>query len=150
VPNIQRVVNAAFAPVMDGDIEARQAQYVPLEASRADHQEQPSVVALPCPSRTAQRFISPRSIEKSLPDAIGAYVHWLVTKSGWTVTERRIRETGAPRGASHLHLFRRFVSFGEDITRPTSKRSTRAASSTCSSAARRFTIARRSKRCARR
>jgi ATP-dependent exoDNAse (exonuclease V) beta subunit len=119
VPNIQRVVNAAFGPVMDGDIESRQAQYVPLEASRPDHQAQPSVVVLPVPEPYWNRFISPRSIEKSLPDAIGAYVHWLVTKSGWTVTERPDPKQRVPLEARHICiLFRRFLSFGEDITRP--------------------------------
>ena len=45
-------------------------------------------------------------------------------------------------------LFRRFRSFGDDVTRPTCARSRRAASRTCSSAAARSTSARRSRRCA--
>src|SRR4029078_2715189 len=88
VPNIQRVVNAAFEPVMDGDEQARQARYVPLETSRVDHDAQPSVVVLPVPEPYAHRFIAARAIEQSLPDAVGAYIHWLVTKSGWRVTQR--------------------------------------------------------------
>ena len=48
-PNIQRVINAAFAPVMTGDPDALQADYVPLEPFRADPAEQPSVVVLPVP-----------------------------------------------------------------------------------------------------
>src|SRR5439155_15303908 len=35
-PNIQRAINAAFAPVMTGDPEMLQAAYVPLEACRPD------------------------------------------------------------------------------------------------------------------
>ena len=35
------------------------------------------------------RFVAAREIERSLPDAVGAYVEWLVRHSGWTVTERR-------------------------------------------------------------
>jgi len=118
VENLQRVINAAFAPVMDGDADTRQARYVPLERSRADHPDQPSVVVLPVPRPYAQRFISSRAIEESLPDAVGAYVEWLVTQSNWMVTERRDPDRRVPIEARHICLlFRRFVSYGEDITR---------------------------------
>jgi ATP-dependent exoDNAse (exonuclease V) beta subunit len=116
VPNIQRVVNAAFEPVMDGDVEGLQARYMALEPSRSDHPGQPSVVALPVPRPYGQKYIAAREIEASLPDAVGAYVDWLVRESGWTVTERR--HGRVPLEARHVCiLFRRFVSFGEDITR---------------------------------
>jgi ATP-dependent exoDNAse (exonuclease V) beta subunit len=119
VENLQRAVNAAFAPVMDGSVETRQARYVPLERSRADHPDQPSLVALPVPRPYAQRFIAARAIEESLPDAVGAYVEWLVKHSGWTVTERRDPAARLPIEARHICiLFRRFVSYGEDVTRP--------------------------------
>ena len=118
VPNIQRVVNASFAPVMDGDREALQAQYMALEPSRADHPGQPSVVVLPVPRPYGVRYLAAREIEASLPDAIGAYVDWLIRSSGWTVTERRDPQRRVPLEARHVCiLFRRFVSFGEDITR---------------------------------
>jgi ATP-dependent exoDNAse (exonuclease V) beta subunit len=118
VENLQRVINAAFAPVMDGDADTRQARYVPLERSRADHPDQPSVVVLPVPRPYAQRFVSARAIEESLPDAVGAYVEWLVTQSGWTVTERRDSSKRVKLESRHICLlFRRFVSYGEDITR---------------------------------
>jgi ATP-dependent exoDNAse (exonuclease V) beta subunit len=119
VPNIQRIVNCAFAPVMDGNATTLQAGYVPLEASRDDHPGQPSVVALPVPYPYSQRFITARKIEESLPDAVGAYVGWLVNESGWTVTERRAPATRVPLEARHICiLFRRFLSYGEDVTRP--------------------------------
>jgi ATP-dependent helicase/nuclease subunit A len=118
VQNLQRVINAAFAPVMDGNVDTRQARYVPLEPSRDDHGEQPSVVVLPVPRPYTQRFISARAIEESLPDAVGAYVEWLVTQSGWMVTERREPGKRVRIAARHICiLFRRFVSYGEDITR---------------------------------
>jgi ATP-dependent exoDNAse (exonuclease V) beta subunit len=118
VPNIQRVVNAAFAPLMDGDRDTHQAQYVALEPDREDHPGQPSVVVLPVPEPYGQRFIAAREIEACLPDAVGAYVDWLVNKSGWTVTERHAPGQRVPLEARHICiLFRRFVSFGEDITR---------------------------------
>jgi ATP-dependent helicase/nuclease subunit A len=118
VENLQRVINAAFAPIMDGNVDTRQAHYVPLEPARADHPDQPSVVALPVPRPYAQRFISTRAIEESLPDAVGAYVEWLVTQSGWAVTERRDSSKRVKLESRHICiLFRRFVSYGEDITR---------------------------------
>jgi len=117
VPNIQRVVNAAFAPVMDGDAEALQARYMPLEASRPDT-AQPSVVALPVPKPYGRYSVAAMEIEKSLPGAIGAYVDWLVNNSGWTVTERRHPDRRIALEPRHICLlFRRFVSYGEDITR---------------------------------
>jgi ATP-dependent helicase/nuclease subunit A len=119
VPNIQRAVNAAFEPLMNGDVEGRQANYVPLEQARDESPEQPSIVALPVPEPYGQRYIAAREIERSLPDAVGAYVEWLVTRSGWTVTERRQPSRRVPLQARHICiLFRRFVSYGEDITRP--------------------------------
>ena len=117
VPNIQGAVNFGFSTVMDGDVESMQAHYVPLEASRADT-PQPSVVALPVPRPYGRYSVSAMEIEKSLPAAIGAYVEWLVTRSGWTVTERRNPELRVPLEPRHICLlFRRFVSYGEDITR---------------------------------
>ena len=117
VPNIQRAVNFAFSTVMDGDAESMQAHYVPLEASRIDT-PQPSVIALPVPRPYGRYSVSNMEIEKSLPSAVGAYVEWLVTRSGWTVTERRNPELRIPLEPRHICLlFRRFVSYGEDITR---------------------------------
>ena len=119
VPGIQRMVNAAFAPVMDGDREALQARYMPLEPSRSDHPGQPAVVVLPVPRPYGHRYVAAREIEASLPDAVGAYIDWLVNRSGWTVTERRDPRLRVPIEARHVCiLFRRFVSFGEDVTRP--------------------------------
>jgi ATP-dependent exoDNAse (exonuclease V) beta subunit len=91
---------------------------VGLEPVREDHSGQPSVVVLPVPAPYGQRFIAAREIERCLPDAVGAYVDWLVKKSGWTVTERHAPGRRVPVEARHICiLFRRFVSFGEDITR---------------------------------
>jgi ATP-dependent exoDNAse (exonuclease V) beta subunit len=87
-PNIQRVINAAFAPVMTGDPHALQADYVPLQPFRSDSAEQPSVVVLPVPEPYGTRRLSNAAIEESLPDAVGAYIDWLINKSGWKVAER--------------------------------------------------------------
>jgi len=87
-PNIQRAINAAFEPVMKGDPETLQASYVPLEPFRTDPEQQPSVVVLPVPEPYGYRRLSNVAIEKSLPDAVGAFVDWLVNDSGWKVAER--------------------------------------------------------------
>jgi ATP-dependent exoDNAse (exonuclease V) beta subunit len=117
VPNIQRAVNAAFAPVMDGDADGLQARYTPLAPSRSDT-EQPSVVALPVPKPYGRYSVAAMEIEKSLPKAVGAYVEWLVNTSRWTVTERRRPSERVPLLPRHICLlFRRFVSYGEDLTR---------------------------------
>ena len=118
VPEIQACVNAAFAPVMTGDETTLQADYVPLTPYRAALRNQPAVVALPVPEPYGLRHISMISVERSLPDAVGAFVEWIVTQSTWKVTDRRGAE---PEGVQARHicvLFRRFLSFGEDMTQP--------------------------------
>ena len=136
-PNIQRAINTAFAPSMTGDPEMLQAEYVPLEPFRSDSQEQPSVVVLPVPEPYGYRRVSNAAIEKSQPDAVGAFIDWLINESGWKVAERPAALTAAlaptaalgfmpgetehlvPIQARHICLlFRRFVSFQEDMTRP--------------------------------
>ncbi len=118
VPGIQAFVNSAFEPVMTGDEFTLQAEYVRLDRDRPPLDHQPSIVALPVPEPYARRYVSGRSIEQSLPDAVGAFVHWIVKDSGWKVTER---SGEAPVAVSAKHiclLFRRFVSWESDVTRP--------------------------------
>ncbi len=119
VPHLQRFVNAAFSRSMTGDATLRQAAYVELGPHRGQPPAQPSVIALPVPEPYGVRHISGAAIERSLPDAVGAFVHWLLRESGWTVTERRSGDTRVPIEARHVCvLFRRFVSWGRDVTRP--------------------------------
>jgi ATP-dependent helicase/nuclease subunit A len=118
VPGIQACVNAAFAPVMTGDAFTLQAEYVPLSPFRPDTKNQPAVVALPVPEPYGSRNISAVAIEKSLPDATGAFIDWLVNESRWKVTERT-GDKPVPIAARHICiLFRRFISFGDDVTMP--------------------------------
>jgi ATP-dependent exoDNAse (exonuclease V) beta subunit len=136
-PNIQRAINAAFEPVMTGDGDGLQAAYVPLEPFRQESTAQPSMVVLPVPEPYGYRRVANVAIEKSLPDAVGAFIDWLIADSGWEVAERpaatkvSLAPTTArgfrpgemehlvPIQARHICLlFRRFVSFGEDMTRP--------------------------------
>jgi ATP-dependent exoDNAse (exonuclease V) beta subunit len=118
VPDVQAFVNAAFAPVMTGDELTLQAPHVPLARSRPALPDQPAIVALPVPAPYATRYVSGAAIDKSLPGAVGAMVDWIVSQSGWKVTER----TGTapvPVAAKHVCLlFRRFVSWQTDVTRP--------------------------------
>ena len=118
VPGIQACVNAAFEPVMTGDPFTLQAEYVPLTPFRGDTKNQPAVLALPVPEPYGTRNISAVAIEKSLPDATGAFIDWLLSSSGWRVTERT-GDAPVPIAARHVCiLFRRFISFGEDVTMP--------------------------------
>ena len=120
VPEIQQAVNAAFAPVLGGADEATPFRYVALAPFRASTPTQPAVIALPVPAPYGDfRKIVDWRIEDSLPDVIGAWIEWLVTKSGWTVTERERPTDRVPVEPRHVCvLFRRFKSFGEDLTRP--------------------------------
>src|SRR5881296_3620530 len=117
VPQIQEVVNAAFAPRLDG---GSQARYVPLAPFRSGVESQPALVALPVPAPYGDyRTIVRWKIEECLPDAVAAFVEWLVRESGWTVTERERPGERVPLRARHVCLlFRRFRSFRTDVTHP--------------------------------
>ena len=117
-PNLQRTVNAGFEAAMVEDADTLQAGYIPLSPSRTPIGTQPSVVALAVPRPYGRRNISAMAIEQSLPDAVGAFIDWLVHDSGWTVTTRQDPATPVPVQPGHVCiLFRRFVSFGTDVTR---------------------------------
>ncbi|MGC4081400.1 MAG: UvrD-helicase domain-containing protein [Vicinamibacterales bacterium] len=120
-PAIQRVVNAAFEPVMTGDRQTLQAQYVALSPHRDEPAGQPSVVALPVPEPYGKRHVAGYAIDASLPDAVGAFVAWLIDESGWTVS-RRVGPNALPieepiTARDICILFRRFLHFGQDVTR---------------------------------
>ncbi|HEX6463532.1 MAG TPA: UvrD-helicase domain-containing protein, partial [Vicinamibacterales bacterium] len=113
VPEIQAFVNAAFAPVMNGDAATLQAAYVPLTRHRHPIAGQPALVALPVPEPYGTRQVSAIKIEQSLPDAIGGFVDWIIADSGWKADGgQRIQAKDV------CILFRRFLSFGEDVTQP--------------------------------
>ncbi len=118
-PAIQRLVNEAFAATMKGGDDGSQASYVALEPFRDDPVGRPAVVALPVPRPYSDwgKVVGFR-IDESLPDAVGAFVDFLITKSGWTITERERPELQVPIEARHICLlFKRFQNFGEDKTR---------------------------------
>jgi ATP-dependent exoDNAse (exonuclease V) beta subunit len=119
VPEIQEAVNAAFARVM-ADESSTQAHYVPLAPYRRGIETQPAVVALPVPKPFSEwGKITNWMIDDSLPDAVGAFIDWLINQSGWTVTERDCPGVRVPIEARHVCLlFRRFRYYFNDVTRP--------------------------------
>jgi len=117
-PAIQGAVNAAFEAVMTGNAAGTQARYVALEPDRKALPDQPAIVALPVPRPYGDwGRVTDIAIELSLPDAVGAFVEWLIHHSGWKVTERESPDP-VPIDARHVCLlFKRFQSFGDDLTR---------------------------------
>ncbi|MGH0029015.1 MAG: UvrD-helicase domain-containing protein [Myxococcota bacterium] len=121
-PSLQGLVNAAFEPLMQGADDGSQARYVALEGAREEVHDRPTVVALPAPRPYGDYgTVVNWKVDESLPPAVGAFVHWLVRESGWTVKGRAPdgSETEEPIQARHVCLlFRRFKNFGDDVTRP--------------------------------
>src|SRR5207247_3787114 len=93
-----------------------------LSPHRPESAGQPSVIVLPVPEPYGQRRVAGYAIEKSLPAAVGGFVRWLLGESGWTITERTTRDElpmAVPIQPRHICiLFRRFLQYGEDVTRP--------------------------------
>ena len=88
VPSIQSFVNAAFAPAITAGPDGSHPAYVPLQPSRPEITGQPTVVALPVPRPYGDYgTIVNWRIDESFPDAVGAFIAWLVNESGWTVEE---------------------------------------------------------------
>jgi ATP-dependent helicase/nuclease subunit A len=124
-PSIQALVNAAFAPLMPVPAPAEasqprsQAAYVPLSPFKREEPNHPTVIALPVPRPYGDRKqVVNWKVDESYPDAVGAFVEWLLRSSGWTVRERG-RETPSPFSSQHICLlFKQLQSFGTDATRP--------------------------------
>ena len=115
-PSIQSFVNGAFGPAMTAGRDTGHAAYVPLQASRSEIAGQPTIVALPVPKPYGDygKIVEWR-INESFPDAVGAFVGWLVNESGWTVEEQGRTVAILPR---HIAiLLRRFRTFRTDVTR---------------------------------
>jgi ATP-dependent exoDNAse (exonuclease V) beta subunit len=116
VPALQGLVNGAFGSVMKARPDGSQADYVRLDPWRQEPAEQPAIVALPAPRMYDQYGkLSSKQVNESLPDAVAAFIGWLVKESGW-----RVEENGraVPIELRHICiLFRRFRSFDNDVTR---------------------------------
>ncbi len=115
-PGIQLAVNEAFSRAMTPNV-VGQAQYVRLEPFRAKHVTQPSVIALSVPRPFSPwGTVQKSAVEASTPNAVCAFIEFLLTKSGWTVDEDG--ERGAVQARHVCILFKRFRGWnGEDIPR---------------------------------
>jgi ATP-dependent exoDNAse (exonuclease V) beta subunit len=119
---IQEAVNASFAPEMNGDHDTGQPSYVALTGGPPEPNDRPSVIALPIPRPNDLRGINKEEIRRSLPGAVAAFCAWMVKESGWTVRDPANKNAPAPIAPRHIAiLFRNYVSFGNDVTRPYSK-----------------------------
>ncbi len=107
-PALQQAINAAFSAKM-GAGSLTQARYVPLNRFREGIPGQPSLVALPVPRPYSPwGKITHYAIEDSCPDAVGAFIEFLVRKSGWKVYEPGSDEQ-VPLQPQHICiLFKRF------------------------------------------
>lgn len=122
VAPIQRLVNAAFAPLMTGDHVAGSADYIALGEHRPPISDQPAVVALPPPRPYGRRNLSNVEIEACQPYATVEFVRWLIEDSGFEVEVpdpdrpgHRVRSPVRPRDV--CLLFRRFLSWNRDTSR---------------------------------
>ena len=112
---LQQAVNAAFAVEMTGDETSGQPDYIPLDPHRDAAPGQPPVVVVPAPDPFGYSRVTKTKVESCLPDATAAFLAWLIDDSGWTVEEGGRQVPVAPRHVAML--FRRFMSWGGDITR---------------------------------
>ena len=115
VPDLQRLVNAVFAPLMGGG--GSELPYVPLEAVRPANAQLPAAIALPVPAPFGfNRRISRKRVREHEPEVVAAWIDWALSHSGWRVQHRGRQEPLAPH---HICLlFRQLRGFEGDLTRP--------------------------------
>ncbi len=117
---LQQAINSTFASEMTGDQASGQPDYIPLDPHRDATPGQPHIVVVPAPDPFGYSRVTKTKIESCLPDATAAFLAWLINDSGWTVHEPDARQPGArvPIAPRHVAmLFRRFMSWGGDVTR---------------------------------
>ena len=100
-------VNAAFADMPDA---------LPLTGGVPSPENQPSVIALPMPYLHGRRNKSPKVAAQHAPDTTAAFVDWLLHTSKWTVRADRDNTRRAIRAEDVCILFRKTVSYGNDLT----------------------------------
>ncbi len=117
LPSLQAAINGAFSRWMIAAEDGSQAGYVPLSEHRPEIPLQPGVVALPIPSPYGRWGPTKTAMSASYPQAVGAFIEWLLRQSGWQVhDEGRL----VPVKARHICLlFKRFqAKYQGDVTRP--------------------------------
>ncbi len=117
VPSIQACVNAAFSKAMTGSADGSQADYVALTEWTPEIEAQPGVVALPVPEPYgAMGSLTKKAVTASCPDAVAAFIDWLIRESSWLVHEG---DALVPVRSRHICLlFKRFQDFDGDTTKP--------------------------------
>jgi ATP-dependent exoDNAse (exonuclease V) beta subunit len=105
---IQSFVNAAFERTIP--------DYLPLDGGVPQPPDQPAVVALPMPQPYGTRNLSNVKIEECSPNAVAAFIQWLLMYSGWKVRDRSTQEWIAIRPEHICILFRRFTNYKTDLT----------------------------------
>jgi ATP-dependent exoDNAse (exonuclease V) beta subunit len=76
-------------------------------------------VALSVPDPYSDARVTNAAIATTVPPAVGAFLEWLFTASGWHVSSREVPGEQVPVAPGHVCLlFRRFDSLGVDVTRP--------------------------------
>ncbi len=119
VQPLQESVNQAFSRLITGDRLSGQPNYVPLANHRQAIVGQPAVVALPVPEPYGRYRITKWEVDRGLPDVIAAWISWLLTDSGWVVDDPDDPGELVAIRPHHIGiLFRRFLSWRSDVTRP--------------------------------
>jgi ATP-dependent helicase/nuclease subunit A len=108
VPNIQQFVNAAFETEMTGSVEEGHAGWAPLERDREEISGRPSLIVLPVPKPYKTR-LAKEALALSLPEAIAAFIAWMVKESGWGYRERDIAVLFRKRNYAKIDLTREVV-----------------------------------------
>jgi len=115
---IQDCVNTAFLPEMQENWVTARAGYVPLLGGAPPIPDQPSIVALPAPISWTGCQITKNEVNHCLPDAICAFIEWLIRESGWKVRDRDGDGGLIPiRPRDIAVLFKRVFNNREDMTR---------------------------------
>ncbi|MEM1179956.1 MAG: UvrD-helicase domain-containing protein [Acidobacteriota bacterium] len=116
---LQAALNGAFSSQMREDFRAGQPAYVPLAGDLDAPPDQPFLVGLPVPKPFGPRgWPTAKAIDESLPAAVAAWIRWLLHDSGFTVRDPQTGER-VPVQARHVCvLFRRYLSWGRDVTAP--------------------------------
>jgi ATP-dependent helicase/nuclease subunit A len=112
VRNIQQLVNAAFETEMTGDVDSGQADWAPLEEYRAGS-AYPSAIVLPVP-RPYKSRLAKDAVNKCLPDAVAAFIAWLVSDSGWGFRARDVAVLFRRRTQGRTDLTREYARALED------------------------------------
>jgi ATP-dependent exoDNAse (exonuclease V) beta subunit len=93
---------------MTGSVEDGHAGWAALERDREEIAGRPSVIVLPVPKPYKMR-LAKEALALSLPEAIAAFIAWMVRESGWGIGERDIAVLFRKRNYGKIDLTREVV-----------------------------------------